>query len=119
VAKHLAGKFRYPHSRRLVQKPDENEEDVQGVETPESSQDELECVFDTGKTGPVRMSENEPAQDKKEIHDHIAVPQKSPIMNMAVRMKMIRGNKQRADSTPTIQDHKPGLAFRSQGSHLK
>jgi len=64
------------------------------------------------------MSENEPAQDEKEIHDHIAVPQKSPIMNMAVWMKMIRGNEQRADSTPTIQDHKPGLVFRSQAGHL-
>jgi len=118
VAEHLAGELRCPHSRQLVQKPDENEEDVKGVETPESFQDELECVFDTRKTGPVRMSENEPAQDKEEIHDHIAVPQKGPIMNMAVRMKMIRGNEQRKDSAPTIQDHKPGLVFRSQGSHL-
>src|SRR5439155_21074183 len=118
VAKHLSGKFRCPHSRRLVQKPDENEEDVKGVETPESSQDELECVFDTRKTRPVRMSENEPAQDKKEVHDHIAVPQKSPIVNMTVRMKMIRGDEQGADPAPAIQDRKPGLALRSQGSHL-
>jgi len=118
VIKHAAEKLRCAHSRQLVQKPDENEEDVKGVKTPQSSQDELECVFDTRKTGPVRMSENEPTQDKKEIHKHIAVPQKSPILKMAVRMEMKRGNEQRADPAPAIKDHKPGLVFRSQGSHL-
>src|SRR5439155_25634530 len=62
-----------------------------------------------------RMSKNESAQDKKQIHKLTAWPQNRPVMHIALRMKVKSGNEQRADPASAIRDHKPGSALRSQG----